>query len=94
MIEEVCPGCGNGSHLTTPESAQKVYDTNSWQGNTGMFEVSSADRVCAWCKAIRINGEWTRIQTVQSRKKELMAAGSNKSWSELDHSLTAGEQEL
>lgn len=94
MIEQACPGCGNDSHLTTPESAQKVYDTNSWQGNTGMLEVSSADRVCAWCKAIRIGGEWTRIQTVQSRKKQLMSGGSNKSWGELDHSLTAGEQEL
>jgi len=94
MIEQTCPGCGNSSHLTTPESAKKVYDTGSWQGDTGMLEISTAERVCAWCRAIRINGEWTRFQTVQARKKELMAAGSNKSWGELDHSLTAGDGNL
>lgn len=94
MIEQTCPGCGNSSHLTTPESAKKVYDTGSWGGNVGMMEVGKAERVCAWCKAIRINGNWTRMQTVQSRKKELMAAGSNKSWGELDNSLTAGEKNL
>jgi hypothetical protein len=59
-----------------------------------MLEVSSADRVCAWCKAIEINGEWTRMQTVQSRKKELKSAGSNKSWGELDAALTSGDGNL
>lgn len=94
MIEQECPGCGNSSHLTSAESAKQIYDTNSWQGKTGMLEVGSAERVCAWCKAIEINGEWTRIQTVQSRKKELKSAGSNKSWGELDAALTDGEANI
>lgn len=94
MKAEQCPGCGKSEHLTTPSGAKKIYDTNSWQGNTGMLEISSADRVCAWCKAVRINGEWTRMQTLQSRKSELKQMGSNKSWGELNDSLTAGRRNL
>lgn len=94
MKGEECPGCGGAKHLTTPEGAKKIYDTNSWQGNTGMLEISTADRVCAWCKAIRINGEWTRMQSLQSRKSELKQMGSNKSFAELNDSLTAGDGNL
>jgi len=94
MIDHTCPGCGNGKHLTTPESAKLVYDTGNWKGKVGLLEVSSADRVCAWCKCIRIDGEWTRMQSVDSRKNELKQMGSNKSWSDLEDSLTAGEAEV
>jgi len=89
-----CPACGNERHLTTPESAKTVYDTGSWKGKTGMLEISTADTVCAWCKAIEIAGEWTRMQTVSSRARELSSSSSSKSKSDFQDSLTAGEQTI
>lgn len=85
-----CPVCGNSNHLATPEEAHAAYNTSSWRGNTGMLEVSSADLLCAWCKSIRISGEWTRFQTVDSRAQELSRSG-NKTKSEYKDSLTAGK---
>lgn len=85
-----CPVCGNKHHLASPREAKAVYRTSSWRGNTGMLEISSAEAVCAWCKSIRINGEWTRFQSVDSRAQELSQVG-NKSKSEYKDSLTAGD---
>lgn len=90
MLPDACPACGNSNHLCSPREAKAVYDTRSWRGNTGMLEVSSAEVVCAWCKAIRISGDWTRFQTVDSRAQEL-SQGGNKSRSEYRDRLTAGE---
>lgn len=87
-----CPACGNTGHLTTPENAKKVYDTRKWGGNTRMMEVSSADRVCAWCKSIRINGEWGRMQSVDSRARVLANSSSSKSKTDYKDSLTAGDK--
>lgn len=89
MLDE-CPVCTNSDHLCSPEGAKAVYDTRSWQGKTGLLNVSSADVVCAWCKAIRIDGEWTRIQSVESRADQLSRSG-NKSKQEYRDSLTAGD---
>lgn len=89
-----CPACGNDSHLTTPESAKKVYDTRSWGGDTGMMKVSTADRVCAWCRSVRISGEWVRMQTVSSRARELEQSSSSKSKSDFVDSLTAGSRDV
>ena len=90
MVLDACPACGNTHHLVSPQEAHAVYNTNSWRGNTGMLEVSSAEVVCAWCKAIRINGDWTRFQTVDSRAQQLSREG-NKTKAEYRDSLTAGE---
>lgn len=90
MPTDTCPACGNSNHLCSPREAHAVYDTNSWRGNMGLLEVSSAEVVCAWCKAIRINGDWTRFQTVDSRAQQLSREG-NKTKAEYRDSLTAGE---
>ena len=89
-----CPACGNDSHLCTPQTAKEVYDTNSWRGKTGLLEVSSTDQVCGWCKAIRMNGEWTRMQSVSSRANELAQSSSTKNRSDYRDSLTAGERDI
>jgi len=94
MIEQTCPACGNSSHLCSPQSAKKVYDTRSWRGKTGLLEVSSSDRVCGWCKAIRINGEWTRMQSVSSRARELADASDTKYKSDYRDILTAGDRDI
>jgi len=93
MSDLECGMCGNSDHLASPESAKKVYDTNSWKGKVGMMKVANAEVVCAWCRSIRINGEWARMQTLQSRKQELAGRGSNKSYQELEVSLTVGNTE-
>lgn len=85
-----CPVCDNKHHLVSPREAEAVYNTSSWRGNTGMLKISSADTVCAWCKSIRIAGEWTRFQSLDSRAQELSQTG-NKSKSEYKDSLAAGD---
>jgi NMD protein affecting ribosome stability and mRNA decay len=85
-----CPVCGNDSHICPPESALRVYDTGTWRGKTGLLKVPSAETVCAWCKAIKIDGDWTRIQSVDSRADELSRTG-NKSKQEYRETLTAGD---
>jgi NMD protein affecting ribosome stability and mRNA decay len=89
MADRECPVCANTHHLCTVDEAKNVYDTRSWRGNTGLMQVSSATLVCAWCKSIQIDGEWTRMQSVDSRAAEL-AQQNSKSKSEYRDSLTAG----
>ena len=89
-----CPACGNDGHLCSTETAQAVYDTNSWKGKTGMLDIGTADRVCAWCKAIRVNGEWTRIQSVSSRANQLAQSSSTKNRSDYRDILTAGDADI
>lgn len=90
MAERECPVCGNDSHLVSPQEAERVYQTHDWRGKTGLLNVSAATLVCAWCRAIQIGGDWTRIQSVDSRSNEL-AQRNNKSRQEYRESLTAGD---
>jgi len=90
MSRDECPVCANTHHLCTVEEAVAVYDTRSWRGNTGLLKVSSATLVCAWCKSVKIGGDWTRMQSVDSRAAEL-AQKNNKSKSEYAASLDAGD---
>jgi hypothetical protein len=59
-----------------------------------MRHVLSANIVCSWCKAVKINGEWTRMQTTASRANELAQASSTKSRTDYRKSLTAGDKRI
>jgi hypothetical protein len=59
-----------------------------------MRHVLSANIVCSWCKAVKINSEWTRMQTVASRSNELAQVSSTKSRTDYRKSLTAGDKRI
>ena len=90
MQDRECPQCGNENHLVSPREAFNVYDTRSWRGETSLMDMDSTELVCAWCKSVRIGGNWTRMQSVESRAAELAQNGS-KTRSEYESKLTRGD---
>jgi len=90
-IDRTCPGCGH-EKLLSAESAKEVFRIRDWGGDTELLD--DADTVCSWCKVVKINGEWTRMQTIASRANELSQASSTKSRTDYRKSLTAGEKRI
>jgi hypothetical protein len=86
-----CPGCGN-EQIVSVREARAVYRVKKWGGQTTMLDYS--ELVCPTCKAVRINGDWTRMQSVRERAYELSQASSSKSKSDYREILTAGSGNL
>lgn len=83
-----CPGCGQ-DRVVSVEEARAVFDLRSWGGQTTMLDYS--ELVCEYCKAVRIGGNWTRMQTVRDRAYELAQASSSKDRSDYRQILREGE---
>lgn len=89
--ERTCPGCGE-DRVMSVEEARAVFSVRSWGGQATMLDYS--ELVCEYCKAVRINGNWTRMQTVRDRAHELAQASSSKGRGEYRDKLTAGGGDL
>lgn len=83
-----CPECGEDRVVSVSE-AQSAFDVRSWGGQTSMLDYS--ELVCEYCKAVRIDGNWTRMQTVRDRAYELAQASSSKGPDEYRKLLREGE---
>lgn len=88
FADRECPMCGKERVCSTREVRQ-VFRTASWRSSGAMLD--DADRACSFCRSVRIDGEWRRTQTVNSRAWELSEASSSKDASEYEEILTAGE---
>lgn len=89
--KRVCPGCGN-ENVCSVREARAVFRVSNWGGQTSMLDYS--ERVCSVCKAVRIDGDWTRMQSVRERAWELAQASSTKDVGDYMDVLTAGEEDL
>ena len=87
--DRTCPACENDKIVSLRE-ANAVFRVNKWNINETRLE--EADRVCSFCKIARINGEWTRLQTVRSRASELASMSNTKSRADYRKKLTSGPQ--
>lgn len=68
-----CPACGKNA-VCSPSEARAVYQTRTW-GNDALL--SEADRVCSFCRAVRIDGQWCdRLQSASERAWQLTQAAS------------------
>lgn len=88
-MDRTCPVCGK-DRVTSVDEAKTIFKTASW-GATSMLD--NADYVCSWCHSVRINGEWTRMQTVSERAWRLSQGGS-KSKREYVDTLTGGDLDV
>lgn len=81
-----CPVCLK-DRLCGPKTVKQVFRTSGW-GATSMLE--DADRVCSFCHAVRIDGQWQRMETVDSRAWKLSQASSSKNVNDYKVILTQG----
>lgn len=87
MTGGTCPGCGKG-RLHDPWTVKQVFPHWDEWGATAMLE--RAELVCSFCKAVKINGEWTRMMSVSQRAYNLSRSGT-KSKREYVDVLQAGD---
>lgn len=83
--ERECPCCLK-ERVCSVWEAERVFMTSGW-GATSMLE--DADYVCSYCHAVKIDGMWQRMETVDSRAYKLSQGGS-KSSKEYREILTRG----
>jgi len=67
MTRNPCPACESMTH--TPEIAKRIYPGWRDWGATALLD--DADRVCPWCKAVKIDGEWGRLKRKRDRARHL-----------------------
>lgn len=73
MASRTCPACGK-DRVCSPAGARNIYQTGSWPNESLLDE---AERVCSYCQAVRIDGQWCdRLQSASERAWELAQAGS------------------
>lgn len=87
MVDRTCPGCGK-DRVATVEEAEAIYRTGQWGGIDQML--ADATMVCTFCKCVKVRGAWKRMQTVDSRARELAQASGSKTFSDYQEILTAG----
>ena len=72
-LRNPCPSCDSMTH--DPEIAKQIYPGWRDWGATALLE--DADRVCPWCYAVRIDGEWDRLKRKRDRARHLANQSSN-----------------
>lgn len=82
-----CPYCEK-DRVTTPDSADRVFQTSGWGATS---KLDDAELVCSYCRAVRIDGSWERMQSADSRAYELSQSSSSKGVGEYKDILSAGE---
>ena len=88
-----CPGCGQNRVCSIVE-ARQVYQVSDWGGNTDLMQQADDDeKVCPYCRAIRIDGSWTRMMPVAVRAASL-AQTNNKTVDEYRETLTDGPKDI
>jgi len=87
IADRTCPRCGK-DRLCSGREARQVFQTGGW-GATALLE--DAELVCSFCHAVKVNGEWDELQSVESRAWNLSQASSSKNKAEYEAILTAGE---
>lgn len=86
MPPSECPACLNESLVSGP-MVDVVFSTSGW-GSPSMAE--DAELACYVCRVVRLDGEWQRAETLNSRAYSLAEASSSKTASDYREQLTAG----
>lgn len=85
--QKECPCCRT-DNLWAPWAAKEAFPRWSNWGATKMLE--DADRVCAYCHVVKIDGEWQRMEALGSRVNALANASDSKSRGDFRDKLTSG----
>ena len=86
--QNACPSCGG--KLLVPERAKQIYPRWRAWGATALLD--DAQRVCAWCKAVKMcDGDWDRLKAKRDRARQLASLSSNSDKDVAHYKTALGE---
>ena len=89
--DRTCPACGM-DRLCGVEEAKKVFRVNKRWGAISMLD--SADLCCSYCRLVRIDGEWRRMQKVEHRARQLAESSDRHGYDHYVGKLQSGRLDL